>query len=61
MKLNLTDLAHRVTLAEGGAVNLSIAQVAEVIRLTLTELARVPASVALEAIERHEDTGDATG
>jgi hypothetical protein len=57
VRLNLNKLAAEVTQREGGAVNLPIAQVKEVMRLTLEALARVPASVALEAIERHRRAG----
>jgi hypothetical protein len=63
VRLNLNKLAAEVTQGEGGAVNLPIAQVKEVMRLTLEALARVPASVALEAIERHRgaDPGRVAG
>lgn len=37
--INRNELARRVTLAEGGAISLSIAQVKEVQRLTLLDLA----------------------
>jgi len=39
-RFNAREFARQITLLEGGKVNLSIAQVAEVVRLTLTELAK---------------------
>ncbi len=53
--LDLKDLARRVTLAEGGAQSLSVAQVAEVIGLTLDLLVQAePADVAALLAERRE-------
>lgn len=37
--INFHDLCQRVAQKEGGAVNLSIAQISEVVSLTLKELA----------------------
>jgi hypothetical protein len=56
--LNANTLARQVADREGGKVNLPIAQIKEVMRLLLEELARVPASVALELIERHRGAPD---
>jgi hypothetical protein len=39
MRTNLNEVARRITLQEGGKVSLSIAQVKEVMRLTLQWLA----------------------
>lgn len=50
--INLQKLAENVTRAEGGKVNLSIAQVKEVIKLTLLELWNYEGLEVLQAIER---------
>lgn len=54
MKINENKLAAAVTRSEGGAVNLPIGQVKEVIRLVLDELAGEYAmSEVVDLIERH--------
>ena len=52
MAINLNSLAKSVTEQEGGRISLPIAQVKEVIRLTLVELAKVPASQVLTLLEK---------
>ncbi len=55
-RINERNLAVKVCETEGGSENLSVAQVAEVIKKTLDELAREVsenASGILELIERH--------
>lgn len=49
--MNMNDFARDVTLQEGGKVNLSIAQVKEVIRIVLTNLACLD-TIEVEAILR---------
>ena len=51
-KTNLNDLAKQITEAEGGKVNLSIAQVKEVLRITLRLLADMPLSAVAALLER---------
>jgi len=51
--VNLNAMAERVTAAEGGAVNLSIAQVKEVMRLTFTELAKLDVMQVGEILEKY--------
>lgn len=50
-KLNLNKLAKAVSEREGGKQNLSIAQVKEVIKHTLNELALAQPSQVLAALE----------
>jgi hypothetical protein len=50
---NLNDFAKMVTLAEGKKISISIAQVKEVIRIVLLELALMPESEALRMIGRY--------
>jgi hypothetical protein len=52
MAINQNQLAQRVTLREGGAQSLSIAQVKEVLRLVLDELSREQPSEVLRLLER---------
>lgn len=52
--MNLNDLARTITLREGGNISLSIAQVKEVMRLLLIELAQMTPRQALRIIERYE-------
>lgn len=51
--MNLNDLARRIAKREGGKVNLSIAQIKEVLRITFEELSEEKPSKVLEAIERY--------
>lgn len=53
-RINENEMARSIAKREGGAVNLSIAQVKEVQRLTLNYLAGWPASSVMELVERHE-------
>jgi predicted DNA-binding antitoxin AbrB/MazE fold protein len=53
--VNLNELAREVTLAEGGKVNLSIAQVKEVIKLTLKELAKYDYEEVDKLLDRYVD------
>lgn len=50
MKINLNKLAARVAEGEGGKINLSIAQIKEVIKLTLDELRDEAASDILQTL-----------
>lgn len=49
---NLNHLARRVTLLEGKKRSVSIAQVKEIIRITLIELADLPRYEVTEMLER---------
>lgn len=51
--INLNDMAVRITEAEGGAVNLSIAQVKECMRLTFIELAKLDVKEVGGILERY--------
>lgn len=57
-RINERKLSVNVSKAEGGAINLTIAQIKETINVTLDELARDVsagnASGVLELIERHK-------
>jgi len=53
VKLNLNDLAKEITLQEGGKVKLSIAQVKEVMKILLTELADLSANEVEEVLKRY--------
>lgn len=50
--MNLNKLAKDITLAEGGEVNLSIAQVKEVLRITIDRLANYPLWEVVRLIEK---------
>jgi len=54
--LNLNKLAQWVAKHEGGKQNLSIAQIKEVIRLTLIGLSKEKPSETLKTIERYSLT-----
>lgn len=58
MKLNENVLANTIASREGKKVQVNVAQIKEVLRITLEELARVPASVALALIEKHAEAPD---
>lgn len=51
--MNLNKFARRVTLAEGKKVQISIAQVKEVIRIVLSEMAALPPEEAIKMIKRY--------
>lgn len=53
MKINENNLAKTIALREGGKTQVSIAQVKEVQRLLLEQLATHPASEVMELVERH--------
>jgi hypothetical protein len=53
MKLNENSLASTIANREGKKQEVNVAQIKEVLKITLEELARVPASVALALIEKH--------
>ena len=52
--MNLNDLAKRITLEEGGKKEISIAQVKEVLKLTLIELAEMDTIELLQLLRRYE-------
>ena len=54
MAVNLNDLALRITKKEGKKINLSNAQVKEVLRLTLRELADEDAAAVLTLLKRYK-------
>jgi hypothetical protein len=58
MKLNENTLASTIANREGKKQEVSIAQIKEVLKITLEELARVPASVAMALIEKHAPVAD---
>ena len=51
--MNLNDLAKEITLQEGGKVNLSIAQVKEVMKILLTELANMTTGEVEDVLRRY--------
>ena len=55
-KIDLNDFAVIVAKQEGGQVNLSIAQIKEVQRITFIELAKLPASAVMEVVERYKNS-----
>jgi len=55
--MNLNDLARRVTLKEGKKKSISIAQVKEVIRLTLIELANQDYEQTIKTLVRYQRNG----
>lgn len=52
--INLNDLAKEITLVEGQKVNLSIAQVKEVLKITLQQLGNYKASEIMMAVEKYK-------
>ncbi len=52
--MNLNYLARRITLAETGKQEISIAQVKEVMKLLFTELAQADVIDVLQTIRRYE-------
>ena len=52
--MNLNELAKKITLKEGKKVSLSIAQVKEVMKITLTELASMRQEEAEKIIARYK-------
>ncbi len=54
-KIDMNQFAKKITLAEGGKVNLSIGQVKEVLKLTFSRFAKWhEASEIMEVIERYK-------
>jgi len=53
--MNLNEFARRVTLAEGGRVSVSIAQVKEIMRIVFRMLARMPREKVERIVKRFED------
>ena len=51
--MNLNALARKITLREGLRESVSIAQVKEVLRITLEELSEEKPSEVLRLVERH--------
>ena len=52
--LNLNTFAKEITLKEGKAQSLSIAQVKEVIRLTLIAMAALPDKTVTQMLKRYK-------
>jgi hypothetical protein len=52
--MNLNDFAKEVTLIEGKAQSLSIAQVKEVLRITFTALAKLPEKELKKILAKYE-------
>ena len=50
--INLNKLAKEITIVEGGAESISIAQVKEVLKITLEKLAQEKFSDVLKLLER---------
>ena len=53
--MNMREFAREVTKKEGGKVNLSIAQVSEVIRLTMQGLAEMDDYDIINQINKYRD------
>jgi predicted DNA-binding antitoxin AbrB/MazE fold protein len=53
--MNLNEFARRVTLAEGGRVSVSIAQVKEIMRIIFRMMARMPMEKVVRIVKRFED------
>ncbi len=51
--VNMNDFAREITLEEGGAKSVNIAQVKEIVKLTLEKLAKMGTAHALALIKRH--------
>lgn len=61
MAINMNDLAKRITLREGGSVEISVAQVKEVLRITLLELSNFEYSEVRFLINRVRANEDEKG
>lgn len=55
---NLNDLATTITKAEGGKQNLSIGQVKEVLKITLTLLAEMPVGDLADILRKYAKTNN---
>jgi hypothetical protein len=51
--MNMREFAKDITLQEGGKVNMNIAQVSEVIKLVMTELATMDDEDIIKAVNRY--------
>jgi len=54
MSINMNKFARDITLKEGGKISLSIAQVKEVLRLTMIKLAKLKEKDLLAVIKRYK-------
>ncbi len=54
-KINENTLAKEIASQEGGKQNLTIAQIKEVVKLTLSALAQYKPSEVLATLESHQD------
>jgi len=54
MAVNLNDLAKEITLKEGKAKNMSIAQVKEVMKITLEELAEMDMLELAKVLKKYQ-------
>jgi len=54
-KINLNQFAKEVTEEEGGATNLSIAQVKEVLRIVFTKLAKMDIYDLADTLKRYKN------
>jgi hypothetical protein len=52
--INLNAMANRVALGEGGRTEVNIAQIKEVMKIFLEELARYNDEEILEVVKRHK-------
>jgi hypothetical protein len=53
MRVDLNDLAKSITEKEGGKVSMDIAQVKEVLKITLEELAKLPPPAVMRVLREH--------
>ncbi|MBT9151023.1 MAG: hypothetical protein DDT40_01204 [candidate division WS2 bacterium] len=53
--INLHDLAVRITLIEGKKISISVAQVKEVLKITLIELALMEEGEVLETLRKFKE------
>ena len=53
--MNLNELARAITEAEGGKQSLSIAQVKEVLKITLTQLANMPYAEVAGLLKKYQN------
>lgn len=51
--LKFNPLVKEIASREGGKVEVNIAQISEIVKIMLEEMARVPASEAMALIEKH--------
>ena len=53
-KINMNAIANRVAVGEGGKVEVNIAQIKEVLKVFLEELAKYEDDEILELVKRHK-------